>query len=109
MVVVDYNSTIMVTNSYNTWNLFHRNIACIDWSTLIMKLLILLCMFFVGCATQPQPKVIERVVFVDIQTYMEWGTTKLVPIGRRPIPSEQEICSNPLWINSAGCQNGNNN
>ena len=28
------------------------------------------------------------------------GTTKLVPIGRRPLPSQQEIDNNPLWQRS---------
>jgi len=39
---------------------------------------------------QPEPQVIEKVKYVDIQTYKTWGTTNLVPIGTRKIPTPQE-------------------
>jgi hypothetical protein len=36
-----------------------------------------------GCAT---PK--KEYVYVDMETYMKWGTKNLVPIGTREIPPE---------------------
>ena len=70
-----------------------------------MKLLLLL-VFIASCAHKPDTITIveEKVIFVDMQTYKEWGTTNLVPVGRRPLPSESEICNNPLWIDTRGCQ-----
>lgn len=38
-----------------------------------------------------EPEVRTEIKYVDIQTYKTWGTTKLVPIGVRPLPSETEL------------------
>ena len=61
-----------------------------------MKYLILFLSLFACAHKDATPK--DKLIFVDMKTYMEWGTTKMVPIGRRAIPSEADICKNPLWI-----------
>jgi hypothetical protein len=44
---------------------------------------ILMLAILSGCAT---PK--KEYVYVDMETYMKWGTKNLVPIGTREIPPE---------------------
>lgn len=65
-----------------------------------------LLFFLASCQTSHthECKPTEKIRFVDIQTYKDWGTTKLVPIGRRPLPTQKELCSNPLWSNSKRCR-----
>lgn len=67
-----------------------------------MKIL-LIFLILSSCMT---PKVVikEKIKFIDYKTYTEWGTTRLVPIGRRLIPTEDEICRNPLWVKSKKCK-----
>jgi hypothetical protein len=72
-----------------------------------MKLLLpIVIMLAASCAHQPETIVIKETeyVFVDIQTYNEWGTTRLTPVGRRPIPTLEQACSNDLWKSSTKCR-----
>lgn len=39
----------------------------------------------------------KKIIFVDKQTYSEWGTIRLNPINKRRIPTQSEIDNNPLW------------
>jgi len=72
-----------------------------------MKYLFIL-LLLASCAHEPKiiyiEVEVEKKVFVDYQTYLDWGTTKLIPIGRRPVPTQREFCLNPSWINSKGCE-----
>lgn len=53
-------------------------------------------LFLSGCTTT-ETVYVEKVKYVDIETYKTWGTTNLVPIGTRPIPTQEEINCSPLW------------
>ena len=37
----------------------------------------------------------QEVRYVDIDTYLTWGTTRLIPIARRPIPKITNPSFNP--------------
>lgn len=71
-----------------------------------MKYLLLISLLLASCAHEPKTIVIRETeyVFVDVQTYNEWGTTRLHPIGRRPIPTLHEACENDMWKASAKCR-----
>ena len=69
-----------------------------------MKQLILLILILLPSCTTTTYEIREKTKFIDIQTYTEWGTTRLTPIGRRPLPTQNQICNNPLWMNSEGCR-----
>lgn len=56
----------------------------------------LLLMFLFGCTTT-ETVYVEKVRYVDIETYKTWGSIHMVPIGVRPLPTQEEIDCNPLW------------
>jgi len=54
-----------------------------------------------GCTT----KVIyrDKPVFVDMETYKTWGTTKLKPLGTRGIPERLRRCNDIEAMYNATC------
>lgn len=54
-----------------------------------------LALLLSGCVTRTI--VVKETKYVDIETYKTWGTTRLTPIGVRALPTEEELCANPLW------------
>lgn len=61
---------------------------------LIMIFFYLVLNILSGCVTKTI--IIEKTKYIDIETYKTWGTTRLVPIGVRPLPTEEEICKKPF-------------
>ena len=47
-----------------------------------------------GCQTT-EPEI--KYVYVDMDTYMKWGSKKLVPIGTREVPDKAEIKRTEVW------------
>ena len=65
---------------------------------MIEAMILLLGFFIGGTVAQKQmkePEVRTEVKYVDIETYKTWGTTRMVPIGVRRLPSEHDMKSNP--------------